>query len=377
MKIGFDGKRVYHNFRGIGNYSRTLVENLVEIYPENEYFLFSPPFSSTRALNWQKKYKMVQTVLPQNVLSKIFPSVWRSLFLTSVISQQDLDIYHGVSHELPPGIFKSKVKTVVTIHDLLFMRNPEFFPWIDRQVYKKKFKFSCEVADCVVAITNQTRDDLIELLNVPEEKIRVVYQSCNPIFYQQLKEQENQAVLNKYGLKKDYILHVGAYVKNKNAINIIKAFAQTASEHQKDLILVGKGDSYKKTLVATANQLKVGRRVKFIENPLNEELPAIYQSAILFVFPSFSEGFGIPIVEAMCSKVPVITTGGKCFQEAGGETSVYIDPHNVEEIAKNMLDLLVDENKRKLMIDNGFSYVQQFNYLKTTKMMMNIYRELL
>jgi glycosyltransferase involved in cell wall biosynthesis len=377
MKIGFDAKRIFHNFRGLGNYSRTLVESLVKHFPENEYVLFTPPFDDSRASEWKRRFSNLEIVTPKSGLGRAFSSSWRSLFLARVIKNQKIDIYHGLSHELPPGLKNSKTKTVVTVHDLIFLRFPDYFPWIDRQVYLRKFKHAIESADIVVAICDQTKNDLMHFLQCPEEKIRIVYQSCHPNFYAGLSADRKQEIREKFNLPEHFILYVGAIEERKNALSLVQAFARLKDLIPHNLILVGDGKEYKKLVEKEIIHQGLLERVSIHSNISSEDLPGFYQMADLFVYPSFFEGWGIPNVEALFSGVPVITSEGSCFPESAGPTSVYCNPYEIEDLVSKMEKVLFDDDLRAIMIRQGREYAEQFHWKNTSQKMMEVYKELM
>ncbi len=372
MRIGFDGKRIFHNFRGLGNYSRNLVEGLMEFSPENEVFIFTPPFKDQRAIDWAKNHPKAKIICPKTSLFKKFPSIWRSLFISNEIKKMDLDIYHGLSHELPFFVDQLKCKKVVTIHDLIFKRYPDFFSMIDRNTYSLKYSYSCKNADLIIAICEQTKKDLIDFMGIPAEKIEVAYQSCNPVFAKQLSYDEKSLIRKKYKLPENYILFVGALEPNKNALNLVKAFENIKS---KDifLVLVGKGKSYKQQILKEINLMGIKERVIFYDYISTEDLPGIYQMAKLFVFPSFFEGFGIPIIEALFSRTPVITTKGHCFPESGGPSTLYVDTSKPTEITSAIRKVLESSDLAKEMAEKGWEYVQKFRPEKTNKKIIEIY----
>jgi glycosyltransferase involved in cell wall biosynthesis len=376
MKIGFDAKRIFHNFRGLGNYSRTLVESLVKHFPENEYVLFSPPFDDPRAKEWKKRHENLQIVTPQSSLGKVFSSSWRSLFLSDVIKGHGVDLYHGLSHELPPGLKKKGIASVVTVHDLIFLRFPDYFPWIDRQVYLRKFSHAVNQADIVVAICEQTKRDLIHFLNCPEEKIRVVYQSCHPNFYSGFSEERKNEIKEKFSLPEHYILYVGALEERKNALTLVQAFARLKDLVPHQLVLVGNGKDYLKLIEKEIINNGMIDRVTIHSHVLNEELPGFYQMADLFVYPSFFEGWGIPNVEALFSEVPVITSEGSCFPESGGPSSVYCNPYSVEDLVSKMEKVLFDDDLQASMIRQGRAYAEKFHWKNTSHNLIDVYKEL-
>jgi glycosyltransferase involved in cell wall biosynthesis len=374
MKIGFDGKRALHNLRGLGNYSRTLIESLDIHFPENEYLLFSSPVKNEELSSWYESLsKQTKVIGPNSNLLKKFPSIWRSLLLNKDLQSFDLDVYHGLSHEIPPGVNKSNFLKVVTIHDLLYLKFPKNFSFIDRNVYHRKFHHSVREADIVVAICEQTKRDIIEYLHVPEEKIHVIYQSCSPQFYEEASLEEKSRVKEKHQLDKDYVFHIAAMEPNKNQLSIVKAFEKIKDEVEENLVLAGRGGDYKQKVKDYIKEKGLSSRVKVLEDVPMTDLPALYQMATLFVFPSFYEGFGIPIIEAQFSKTPVITSLGSCFPESGGPAAKYIDPHTISDISNSMLEVLGDKELQKEMAQKGHEFVQKFHWKNTSKNLIDLY----
>jgi glycosyltransferase involved in cell wall biosynthesis len=337
MRIGFDAKRAFFNRSGLGSYSRDTISILMEHFPAEEYFLYTPGDGHVREFQPAGIFHIRK---PGNFLTSAFHTLWRTL-LSRQIMKDRIDIYHGLSHELPAGTRRSKLKTVVTIHDLIFLRFPHFYSLFDRMIYLTKFRYSCKVADKVIAISEQTKKDLIHFLKVPEEKIEVVYQGCNPRFYARVSEEEKNRARAKYGLPVKYILCVATLESRKNQRVILQALHQGNIDIP--LVLAGKEKDYALNLreYAAANQLK---QVYFLGQVSGEDLPALYQGAELFIYPSLFEGFGIPILEALNSGVPVITSRDGCFPEAGGPGSVYVDMQKPEELAAAIKQILDDKS---------------------------------
>ncbi|MDO9184263.1 MAG: glycosyltransferase family 1 protein [Bacteriovorax sp.] len=379
MRIGFDAKRATHNFRGLGNYSRGLIEGLLKYYPSEELLLYSPPVQNIRGSEWLNslpKKAIIKT--PHTFLESKMPSLWRSFSIAPDLKKDNLDIFHGLSHEIPYGL-KGKLpfKKIVTMHDLIYLRYPQFFPLLDRVVYNQKFKYAAKNSDLVIAICEQTKLDLIELLGVNEQKIKVHYQSCSPIFYQLFESSALDKVKMKYNLKKPFILNVGAFEERKNQLTLLLAYAQIEALVEEDLVFVGQGKKYKEQVISKAKDLNLSHRVHFLDSVPFQDLPAIYQSSKLFCFPSLFEGFGIPIVEALFSKIPVITSKGSCFPESAGADSIFIDPLSESSIANAIRNVLSSEELQKSMITNGFLYSQRFHLQESTKQLLDIYHQVL
>ncbi len=223
MKISFDAKRAFHNNRGLGVYSRNVIRLLNEFFPENQYFLFNPKRKNNINFPIGDNTKEVN---PNNFLGKILPDWWRSTHCVNQIKALGTDIYHGLSQELPIGIETTSIKTVVTMHDAIFIRYPELYDALYRKIFIKKNQFSCRVANRIIAISEQTKNDFIEFFGADAGKIDVVYQGCNNIFREQVSEEQKNAVRKKYNLPETFLLCVGAIEKRKNLATIIHALYQ-------------------------------------------------------------------------------------------------------------------------------------------------------
>ena len=369
MRIGFDGKRFFHNNTGLGNYSRSLIKVLSEYLPENEYLLYNPKKSSNYSLN--NFNKSVIEVNPENYLSIRLKSLWRLYFVSNKIKEQNLAIYHGLSGEIPLGL-PNNIKKVVTIHDLIFERFPNLYSYFDRKIHFLKFKYAAKKSDVVVAISQQTKNDIVTYLGIKEDKIKVIYQGCNAVFKQTFNEAEINSSLIKYNLPKNYILNVGTIEKRKNLLTILKSITNT----NKNLVVIGKKTDYFNEIWTYIVSNNLEKQVLFLKNLSLEEMAMIYQKATLFVYPSIFEGFGIPIIEALYSKTPVITSTGSCFSEAGGSHSIYINPESSEDLRK-AIDLLWDNPlKRNEMQEKGFEFVQKFNDEVIAKNWNELYQSL-
>lgn len=375
MKIGFDAKRAYHNYTGLGNYSRDLIQNLLTYYPENEYHLYAPKTGDNPRFKFVEQYENVFPHFPESPLHKTFKGLWRSVDLENFLAKDNIDIFHGLSNEIPMRRKSSSVKHVVTIHDLIFKRFPTTYKKIDRNVYNTKFKYASQHADKVIAISQQTKQDIIDFYNVDEDKIEVIYQTCHQNFKEQYTDDFKLKVSRKFNLPENYILNVGTIETRKNLNAILQAIP--TMKNDLPIVVVGRKTKYMNFLKVQMEKLKIDtNRFIFLENVSIHELPSIYQMASIFVYPSVFEGFGIPIIEALYSKTPVITTQGGCFPEAGGKNSIYVDTSNFELLGNSIDNLLENKQQQQLMSKQGFDYVQQFNPRLLTEQLVNLYNSL-
>lgn len=366
MKIGFDAKRLFHNYTGLGNYSRSLVQQLAMQYPEHEYHLFSPKIS---------QHSLASPFLKANdfELHTSDQLFWRSLGISSELVRSGIDLYHGLSHEIPFK-FPTTVKSIVTIHDLIFYHYPEHYPWFDRQVYDKKFRYSCQRSDAVIAISEQTRKDILARYNINPEKVHVIPQSCDRVFQKSLNEGEKSHLLGRFSLPNEFMLYVGSIVERKNLLTLVKALQILPTEDRIPLVVVGKGKKYEKQVRDYIEKNNLSPFIQFVSDINTHELAALYQQAKLFVYPSIYEGFGIPIIEALWSKVPVLTSPISSLPEAAGPDAKYVAPHDVEAMAAGITAIVGDSNLANEMKEKGYEYVQRFRPETIATSVMNLYQ---
>jgi glycosyltransferase involved in cell wall biosynthesis len=367
MRIGLDAKRAYHNKTGLGNYSRTIIQALFQLYPENKYFLVTPSvtdeFSSGNdAVN-----------LTPSPSGKLMGPLWRTFMLDKILLENQIDIYHGLTNELPFNLDRN-IAGIVTIHDLIFLRYPHLYNSWDVAIYKKKVISSCKRADRVIAISSQTKEDLIDILKVPEEKISVIYQDCSTVYHIPPAETQVRDVKEKLQLPDKYILSVGTLEERKNQLLILKALRLLGRDYK--LVLLGKPTEYKKKLLDYISASQLENQVTFLQNVDLEDMPSIFALAGVFVYPSIFEGFGIPVLEALNCGIPVITTGGSCLRETGGPAALYIDPEDENDLADKIKTVYGNPAMAEKMIRAGAEHARLFRKESTTAELVSLYSRL-
>lgn len=365
MRIGFDAKRYFLNKSGLGNYSRDLVRVMEQYYPENDYIKYTPKINGTGISDNSIR-------LPQGRLNTFLPSIWRNKWIVEDLKKDDIDIYHGLSGEIPMGLAKNGIKSVVTVHDLIFLKFPELYKPIDRYIYNRKFKRATQEADKIVAISQQTKRDIMEFYGIDSHRIDVIYQGCHPAFKIQKTAEQKELLRAKYKLPQNFVLNVGSIEPRKNAFQIVKAVEQLDIP----LLIIGKETIYSKGIKEYIHANGLQHKIHILQGFNMEELSTIYAMAELFIYPSKYEGFGIPIIEALYSGTPVITTNSGVFPEAGGPFSYYIDPQNTEELSYAIQSVLENSIMRQEMISKGLEFVQQFNDDKIAAQWNGIYTNL-
>lgn len=376
MRIAFDAKRAFLNNTGLGQYSRNLLQALFAGYPHHQYYLmatktgplFQPPASDN-----------IHTELPRGFY-KPFPALWRSNGMRHDLRRLKIDIFHGLSHEIPVGLPGMGIGTVVTMHDLIFERYPQQYKAMDVAIYRKKFRYAALHADRVIAISKQTALDLQQFYGVPEKKIRVCYQSCNPAFGQPINDEELQAVKNKYGLPQQYLLSVGSVIERKNLLTVCKALSMLKGKLDIPLAVIGTGGDYMRKVKDYISANGLSDQVLWLsERPGgvdSADMPAIYRAATLMLYPSVFEGFGIPVLESLWSRLPVITSNVSCMPETGGDAARYVDPYNVEDMAQAIQDVAENTALRNDMMERGILHANHFTPAHCASAVMDVYKEL-
>ncbi len=365
MRIAFDAKRYFHNKTGLGNYSRKVVSALSTYYPDHEYFLCD----SKSAKSSMKILPHCKVLAPES--ASMPDTFWRSFSIKNELKKNDISIYHGLSNEIPLSFPDDTIKSVVTIHDVIYKLYPHYYPLIDRLIYDRKVSFACKNADSIIATSYQTKSDLAIYYNVNPEKIRVIYQS---VVMPDVDELQHQSNADKFNLQVPYFLYVGRIEERKNLLNSLKAFKQLSQQDTK-FYIVGNGGSYMSLCKEYAEQ-ELSGRVRFYEEVNNRELCSFYKYSIALVFTSFYEGFGIPILEAQMMHTPVITSQYGCFKEIGSAAALYINPNETNVLSEAMNKIYCDSQLRNDLIHAGQENVKRFTPELFAQKLMDEYTKL-
>ena len=388
--IGLDAKRIVRNATGLGSYGRTLVNDLLRTAADDYLFRLYAPDEGREDLRQQvlqhpnlefcyPKGDPPQPSLKREGDSSLFTLhsslFWRTFGIVRDLLRDGVQLYHGLSGELPVGIRKRGIKTIVTIHDLIFLRHPEYYKWIDRKIYAWKFRRTLKEADLIIAISECTKRDIIHYGHVPEEKIRLVYQSCSTWFKQHVGDDQCQKVNARYELPNRYVIHVGTIEERKNILLAVQALPLLPEDLH--LVVVGRQKPYAQQVLSEARRLGVDTRLHLLQGVPNADLPALYQMAEACVYPSRYEGFGIPIIEAIQSGLPVVACTGSCLEEAGGPSCLYVSPDDPEALASALLQVLKGAEGREARILQSQEYVRRFEGTDVASQVLAIYEELL
>ena len=319
FRIGMDAKRAFHNNTGLGVYSRSIINILTRFYPSINLILFNPKKTS--------KYQFAhQEILPQNFITKKFHSFWRTFLISSSV-KNSIDIYHGLSAEMPYNLPKN-IKKIVTIHDLLFERYPSDYSFFDRFMQRIKTKYACKTADKIIAVSEATKQDLIDFYKIKSDKIAVI---GIPF------ENENKLKSQVVAIQKPFVICIASFIARKNQLTLVKAFEKIANNVDFDIVLVGnpKGRYYKKVANAIENSI-YRHRIHTLSHLLASEIKWLYENALFSIYPSHYEGFGIPVLESIAHNCPLLASKIKSTEEISNNIPLFFNPNSTDDLAEKM-----------------------------------------
>ena len=371
--IGFDAKRIVRNGTGLGSYGRTLVNDLIR---RGDYSLrlYAPDEGRAELRNQIMEHPDMTFCYPHG-RQWLGKSWWRTTGMVSDLKQDGVRVFHGLSGELPRGIRQSGIKSVVTIHDLIFLRHPEFYHWLDVKLYAWKFRQTLREADRIIAISECTKRDIMEYGEIDDSRITLIYQSFSPRFSTDVSQPLQEEVRRTYALPARYVLNVGSIEARKNVLQAVQALPLLPADVS--LVIVGRRTKYTGQVMDYVQRHDLSSRVHILNGIPDEHLPALYAMAETFVYPSVYEGFGIPIIEAISCGLPVVACTGSCLEEAGGPDSLYVAPSDVEAMATAICRTLRGADGREERIEKSQQYVRRFCGQDVAGQVADVYRSLL
>ena len=374
MIIGFDAKRIVRNGTGLGNYGRTLVNDLSAL-DAFDLRLYAPDNGITQLRSQIVGRPNVAFCYPRHAPTAIGKALWRSHGIVKQLVKDGVSIYHGLSGELPVGISNAGIRTIVTIHDLIFMRHPEYYNRTDVKIYTKKFFSTLQEADRIVAISECTKRDICELGNIDPRRVDVIYQSCALRFSEQPEATKMWAVRDKYVLPDRYVLCVGSIEERKNVLEAVESLHYLPDDVS--LVIVGRQTPYSDLVHEYVLEHRMHSRVQMLHNVPDDDLPSLYRMADCFVYPSRYEGFGIPIIEAISQGLPVVACTGSCLEEASGPDSLYVSPDDPKAMANALSQVLFGAPGRQQRIERCRQYIRRFENNDAARQMVALYQKTL
>lgn len=375
MKIGIDARRLVNPYIAIGLYSYTynLIAGLQKIDAMNDYTLFFHgfrryyrdlighlPFNN----NFHKKVVRIPSVFFERIMKT------KSIPVDYLIGK--VDVYHGTAFDLPS---LHHGKSVVTFHDLMFMKHPEFLKpeWVDN--LKRETGYSIRKAEIIISVSRCVKEEIVEVFKIPEKKIKVIYEGKSDRFKPVKDKDIIEQIKMKYGISGKYLLYIGNIEPKKNIARLINAFNDMERRGSKDYLLViagPKGWYYEYLLKEISDSDR--KRVIFTGSVEDGDLPVLYSGAEVFVFPSLYEGFGLPPLEAMACGTPVIASNAASIPEVVGDAGILVDPFNQDELSHAIYSVLTDNKLRDVLSRKGIERSELFTWEKCAKETLEVYQ---
>ncbi|MCD6519611.1 MAG: glycosyltransferase family 4 protein [Anaerolineae bacterium] len=371
MRIGIDYTAAVRQHAGIGRYTRELVAALAKLDHSNSYILFSA--GRPERTTWPKNFRLRSLPLSDRHLAILWQRLRLPLPIECFLGK--IDLYHSPDFVLPPVLC---ARTLLTVHDLSFLRHPECFPAPLLEYLTQAVPRSVQRADLILADSQSTRQDIIELLHIPPERVAVIYAGVDPRFQPSRQDPSAEKVLQRYNIPRPYLLGLGTLQPRKNFARLIKAYHLLRQRWHipHHLVIGGTRGWLDEEIDQTIQELDLTQEVHLIGFVADEDLPILYSMADLFVFPSLYEGFGIPVLEAMACGTPVVTSSTSSLPEVAGEAALLVPPTDVEALAEAMAKLLEDEELRADLQRKGFLQIKRFTWRKAAQKLLQIYDDL-
>jgi glycosyltransferase involved in cell wall biosynthesis len=352
---------------GIGTYIRHLVAALAEIDEENQYVLFSRPEHRHRLEPLPENFRVVDEASPVYSMRELLTLSWRLL-------RTRLDLYHSTHYVLPALV---PCKVVVTIHDIIHLLYPQFLPNALAFFYANRMiRRSLARADRVIADSQNTKTDLMRYFEIDGEKIQVIYPGVSDRFRRANAAADEQERLRKLGIDRPYVLFVGNPKPHKNLDNIVAAYAQArkAADFNADLVCVGGESPETGRVRLRARKLGIEQHLRFLGRLPDEDLPIVYRGARLFLYPTLYEGFGLPVVEAMASGVPVVTSNKSALREIAQGYADLVDPLDINGMSRAIVECMTDDDHHGALVKLGERRAADFDWRRTAQRTLELYR---
>jgi glycosyltransferase involved in cell wall biosynthesis len=375
MRIGLDARMYHSSTGGIGTYSRQLIKNLIQLDQKNRYFIF---LTKEGFREYQKHHQDQPAGNFKPILTNIpHYSLLEQISLPRILKKYRLDLVHFL-HFNHPIFYRGKY--IISIHDLTitkFSANINRQPLIKRISYKLVLENGIKNSILISSLSQKTKKDIIAKYPVDSEKIKVIPLAVDQEFAP-APDSQIQSVLTKYQLSQPYLLFVGQWRPHKGINYLLKAMKLLHQRfNQKNIRLVITGRPAHK-FSQLNDQISQATKQGLVETPgfvKNQDLPALYSGAKLFVFPSLCEGFGLPPLEAMACSIPVASSRASCLPEVLGSAPLYFDPRDPADIALKINTLLTNYKLADKLIERGQQQVKKYSWQKTAQKTLKLYQE--
>ena len=371
MRIGFDGRFITERATGNGVSAQLLLQALASVDRENEYVIYLL-HNGLYLPNPKFQMKMMRTLHANPQLRFLFT-------FPRELRRHPVDIFHAI-FTVPLLSHTVKPKIVLTIPEIPWFTDPDSFPGsglFSAQV-RLTTRYSVAKADCIVTLTEFMKRQIVSHFSIPEQKVKVIPWGVDEQYFEHRGEEQIEAVKGKFSIRRPYLLSVGDLHPRKNQIALVRSYTKLRERYNIpfELVLVGKPFFKAKQISDCVQDSSARTSIKLLGYVEARDLPALYQGAAMFVFPSLHEGFGLPIHEAMASGIPVITSNRDTLPEVAGEAALYIDPLDEDDIVRTILRLLEDTTLREQLIKKGVQQARRFSWRETAEKTVEVYREL-
>ena len=366
MRIGIDSHAAEQDGTGNCTYYRNLLLQLSAIDQTNEYILFAtdPKHPFYQELKDRANFKIVG-IAPRPAWFRVFVSLCAATY------RMKIDVLH-VQYFAP---FFHKGSLVTTVHDLTSYHFPEFFSFYERILFKTILPWTCHRTEKILTASEVSKQDLVRLLRVPENKVSVSLCGVSEEFLRDQSEDDVQFVRNRYGLDGKYLLYVGRIDPRKNLIRLIQAFTQLRSNFSVDhkLVIIGKVYLEPQALPETLRKSPFQKDIRFCGYVPDEHLPALYKGADVFAYTSEYEGFGLPPLEAMAAGTPVVASDIAISREILSDAAVLVNPRDTDAIANGIHKIISDKDFSEQLSEKGRERALQFQWVKVARMTLQAY----
>lgn len=374
MRIAIDGTIIREEITGTGFYITNLINGLMKVDDENQYFIFGDEKHIKKYVNITKdNFKVVH----KRFKSRVVRVLWQYFIFPFELKKLRIDVLHSPNYITP--LIKLGFKIILTIHDLTFLLFPEKYTVTKRLLFGKMLPIFIKKSDKIIAVSSNTKKDILRFFNLPEEKVAVTYESYPDYYNMSIPLPIARDIMGKYGIDRDFILYVGMIEPRKNIISLLKSFVEIDQSLDLDLVIVGKKGWYFKEIeqyMASIKNLKLKNKIIFTGYVVEPKLKYFYRAAFMFVYPTLYEGFGLPPLQAMACGTPVITSNVSSLPEVVGDAAIKIDPGDLKQLKKSILSLTKDKEFRKTNIIKGLEIVKRFSLKNIANMTLCVYNNL-
>lgn len=369
MKIGIDGRAAkWYRGSGIGTYTYQLLNFIKKLDKENEYLIIWPDSCET------------EFVLAQNININLLPQqldkFWEEIMIKEIILQNDIDIYHVPQNGIGLPLSK-KCSYIITLHDIIPFRLPETVGPSYLKIFRDIVPKIVKITDCIITVSEFSKKDICEYFDIDPSKVFVTYLAAEDIYKPLPEDEVKTFLLQKFNIDFPYILYVGGFSPRKNLKRLVKAYSLIKEKIEPiSLVIPGKFSRSYEEIKNLVENLNLTSHVHFLSYVDVEYMPYIYNGALLFVYPSLYEGFGLPPLEAMACKVPTIASNTTCLPEVLKDAALYVDPYSEEDIAQKILLVLENVELRNQLAQKGYLLSKSYSWEKTVLNTLKIYQQI-